>query len=247
MRTAGIDLAASPGNTAACEVDWAAGTITLWPAPVDDGALVALAGRADLTGIDVPLGWPDGFVAAVAAHHRGEPWPPSEQVPPADRVPLRFRRTDVHLQGLGHRPLSVSTDLIGVAALRGARLQGLLVEAGVVVDRSGVAGDVAEVYPAAALRVWGLTSRGYKGQRGAELCRALAGQLAEGCGDLRPQVAAALEGCDDHGLDALVCAVVARAVLQGQTGRPAGPDLAVARREGWIHVPEVDLGAVVGA
>jgi hypothetical protein len=42
----------------------------------------------------------------------------------------------------------------------------------------------------------------------------------------------------DHVLDAFVCALVARAVLDGATTPPSSDDWAVARREGWIHVPD---------
>src|SRR5207253_2236918 len=72
---------------------------------------------------------------------------------------LRFRATDfaVH-ERTGRWPLSVSSDLIAVPALRAARLFGAH-------DRSG-AGVLVEVYPAAALRIWGFSTRGYKGPRG---------------------------------------------------------------------------------
>ena len=52
----------------------------------------------------------------------------------------------------------MSTDRIGVAAMRGARLQHLLDAAGVPVDRSGVTGRIVEAYPAAALQAWGLAN-----------------------------------------------------------------------------------------
>ena len=52
--------------------------------------LVDEISAADLTGIDVPLGWPDAFVAGLTAHHRGEPWPGLDPEQPGDRVPLRL-------------------------------------------------------------------------------------------------------------------------------------------------------------
>ena len=58
--------------------------------------------------------------------------------------------------------------------------------------------------------------------------------------------AAALEGCDDNGLDAFVCALVARAALAGLTGGPVSEQVEVARREGWIHVPTAGV-AEIGA
>ena len=58
-----MDLAADPKRTALCAIDWSSGSIELSDGPVDDDAIVALAHRAPLSGWDVPLGWPDAFVA----------------------------------------------------------------------------------------------------------------------------------------------------------------------------------------
>jgi predicted nuclease with RNAse H fold len=245
VRTLGIDLSANPLKTGACEVDWDAGTVRLLPRPTEDEALVEAVQRADLTGIDIPLGWPDAFVDAVTAHHRGDDWPPVDLPPPVDRVALSYRATDLASIERGARPLSVSTDRIGVATMRGARLQHLLHHAGAEVDRSGTRGAIAEVYPAAALRHWGLTRSGYKGRANASVCRALAAEVASGCGRLADAVATCLTDCDDDALDAFLCAVIARAVLQGQTTRPDEDQLPVARREGWIHAPTGELAAIV--
>lgn len=247
MKTLGIDLSANPSRTGACQVDWSAGTVSfLGPAATDD-LLVAAAVASDMTAIDVPLGWPDGFVEAIVAHHQGGPWPPLSVAPPADRLPLRYRLTDRVVMAGGGRPLSVSSDLIGVAAMRGARLQHLLLAAGVPVDRSGLTGRVVEAYPAAALRAWGLVSSRYKGRVHAAACRSLAGELAGQCGELGRAAAVALEGCDDNRLDAFVCALAARAVLAGLTTRPAAEQADVARREGWIHVPTAGVAQIAGA
>ena len=246
LRTLGIDLSADPAKTGACEIDWSAGTVSfVGPAATDD-VLVAAAVPSDMTAIDVPLGWPDAFVDAVVAHHHGKAWPPVSVVPPLDRLPLRYRLTDQVVIARGGRPLSVSSDLIGVAAMRGARLQHLLQAAGVPVDRAGVTGRVAEVYPAAALRAWGLASSGYKGRVHAATCRSLAAELAARCGGLGAAAAAALAGCDDNRLDAFVCALVARAVLAGRTTRPTDEQVVVARREGWIHVPTAGVAEIAG-
>jgi predicted nuclease with RNAse H fold len=241
MKTVGIDLSADPTKTAVCELDWSAGTVRLLSRPVPDEAIVDAVVAADLAGIDVPLGWPDGFVAAVVAHHDGVGWPPVAVEVPEDRVPLRFRRTDLAVMSAGPQPLSVSTDRIGVAAMRGARIQALLADAGVLVDRSGVQGRVAEVYPAAALRAWGLVHRGYKGTKNRAACRDLAAALAESCGRLANAVAEALVDADDDDVDAVVCALVAGAVRARQTTGPPPDAIAAAQREGWIHVPVAPL------
>src|SRR3546814_13209891 len=93
----------------------------------------------------------------------------------------------------GAQPLSVSSDLSGVAAMRGARIQHLLEKAGVAVDRSGTNGRLVEVYPAAALRRWGLSSPKYQGSANADACRTLASELAAGCGPLSAADATCLD------------------------------------------------------
>lgn len=245
MRTLGIDLSANPAKTGVCLIDWAAGSLRFLDRPMTDDELVVAIADSDLAGIDVPLGWPDAFVAAVSSHHAGDGWPPAPVAPPLDRAPLRFRRTDVLAQARGARPLSVSSDLIGVAAMRGARLQHLLVAAGLPVDRSGTSGRIAEVYPAAALRHWGLTASGYKGRQNEVVCARLAESLADRFGALTGTVRELLAGCDDDALDALVCAILARAVLLGCTAPPPDDELPAARREGWIHIPTAHLEAII--
>ena len=246
MRTLGVDLAASPLKTGACAIDWEIGTVELLERPITDDQLVDAITTADFTGIDVPLGWPDAFVAGLVAHHRGEPWPALDPELANDRVPLRFRATDLVLAEAGGRwPLSVSTDLIGVPALHGARLQRLLHEAGIPVDRSGTAGKIAEVYPAAALRHWALRSSGYKGKPNLDICHALASDLAERCGSLSGAVRTALTDCDDDSFDSVVCAIVARAVQLRKTTGPDEAQLEPARREGWIHVPTAAIEDII--
>jgi hypothetical protein len=43
---------------------------------------------------------------------------------------------------------------------------------------------------------------------------------------------------DHNVLDAVVCALVAGAVVLGRTTLPGGADVARADEEGWIHLPE---------
>src|SRR5262245_43594686 len=146
MRTLGVDLAASPANTGVCVIDWA--TATIEPGPrwkagaldASDDWIVDAVGSCAKAGLDVPLGWPVGFVAAMAAHQDREAWPGS-----VDQTDLRLRTTDrmPELDDLKLHPLSVSSDRIGVPAMRAARLQHRLRERGVEVDRSGIEGKVA--------------------------------------------------------------------------------------------------------
>lgn len=233
MITAGIDLAAHPERTAACTVRWRHGralVLELVPDGVDDGQISRVIDGAGRTGIDVPLGWPDGFIAAVSAHHAASGWAGGEL------AQLRMRATDewVHRR-TGRWPLSVSTDRIGVPALRAARVLAGIPE---VADRSGN-GPVVEVYPAAALSVWGFASRRYKRVAGAAARRALVTAFRARTESWLELTGRDWEACiaSDDAFDALVAALVARAAACGLT-EPCPADLQlVASREGWIMVP----------
>ena len=193
-------------------------------------------------GLDVPLGWPDEFVAAVAEHHEGRPFGTAGM----DRLTRRETDRWVHDHPeIRQLPLSVSTDRIAYPAMRMARILGEV--AGEAIDRSG-AGKFVEVYPAAALRVWGLRHRGYK--RGADRPVLLdtAAALRRRC----PWLAADGATWDevtrsDHAFDALVCALVARA-RQLDLCHPIPDQLReAAAREGWIAVPAVgSLDSLLG-
>lgn len=254
--TVGVDLAASARRTAVCRVVWNGGDVLAaeFLVPEGDDELLAVVRAAGKTGLDCPLGWPSHFVETVLAHHRGARLPPPVRFGQrADGRPgldaLRFRLTDdVTWKATSMRPpLSVSTDLLGVVALRAARLLDALAGAGVVVPRDG-SGPVAEVYPAAALRQWGIRpARSYKNAtpEARALREEIVGALEEGLGQplpesVRPQCAASHDR-----LDALVCALVARAVQVGDTARPCtSEEREAARQEGWIHLPTVDLTAL---
>jgi hypothetical protein len=107
-------------------------------------------------GIDAPFGWPVEFVDAVHDYTTTGRWPD------ADSNRLLLRETDMHVKLItGQQPLSVTTDRIAYCAMRCARLLACFSETGEA-DRSG-AGRFVEVYPAAALRQWGLDPRRYKG------------------------------------------------------------------------------------
>lgn len=237
MRTAGVDLAAQAAQTGLCIIDWeAAPRCVDLTVGVGDDEIVAAAAASEKCGIDAPFGYPAAFVDFVAGHHALDP----EARPAVDTGPLRLRATDTWVwRRHGRRPLSVSTDLIGVTALRCARLQLLVAErTGTAVDRTG-RGRLAEVYPAAALAAWGLPAAGYKRSTGASV--ALLAELAAMMADrfaisMTPQQRALVASVDDA-LDALVAAVVAREVTMGRTEGPPATEAEVASREGWIHVP----------
>ncbi len=208
--------------------------------PLGNEEIVVMIGEAELSGIDAPFGWPVSFVEAVRAWDQFEGWKPG-----ADTTALRYRETDLQVPG-PRRPLSVSTDLIGVTAMRCASILEAL---GPAVDRSGLSGPAIEVYPAASLKRWGLTSTGYKGRARSEVRGRLVAELCErlaGICDLDDGVIRACERSDDA-LDSLVASVAVRARMRGLTMIPTGPEqLRLARIEGWIHVPDCELSELVG-
>ena len=226
-----MDLAAGAKNTATCLVLWDGERPLVEAARVgvDDDVLLSLVrslGPEDLVGIDSPLGWPQAFVEAVSAHARGGEWPGRGERGDDVRPRLRLRETDrVVKRVCGANPISVSTDKLGATAIRCAHLlDALAAERGAVLDRSGVDG-VVEVYPAAARRVWGLRPDRSIG----EVTDAVGLDLAEGVETLLTS---------EHAFDALVCGLVARAYRLGQTLVPTPEQIALARVEGWIHLPK---------
>ncbi len=208
-----------------------------------DAHLVAAADGADVLGVDCPLGWPLDFVAMVLAHEQfrlapppisGERW----------RRQLTLRHTDQYVQArTGLTPLRVSADLIAHPAMRWAGVAAQLAQQGHDVCRDG-SGLIAEVYPAAALKTWGLPHRGYKGGDNRTVRDRLVADVLGAAPwlDLGGFDALCVES--DHALDAVLCALLARAVRSGLTEPPDDDDRA--RVEGWIHLPTVGLAELSG-
>ena len=236
MLTAGVDLAAQPGKTGAAAIDWAyrPPKVIYARLGVDDDSVLALARRVVLEGgrlgVDCPLGWPQDFVAFIRAHSEGLPLPLGAG---SDTRSLRLRETDQALrERLGIIPLSVSTNMLGVTALRAARLLDRLRDEGTPVDRSG-RGTICEVYPAASRTAWGLA----KSMR----------DLSELLLDLPLQIGPSDRGLleSEHVFDALIAALTARAVALGATIGPSEQQDQLAAIEGWIHAPP--LGQRLGS
>jgi predicted RNase H-like nuclease len=236
--TLGVDLATEPRKTAACLISWPDDPgqrpqVDLLRTNVTDDDILALADGATVVAIDAPFGWPRAWAAAVGAHRPGAAF--AAEGSPAS---LTRRATDAWVaQTLGIYPLSVAANLIGATAIRCARLVRRL---GRHVD-TGVRPQppfISEVYPAAALIRWGLSHRLYKGRQlrasrellVAELVRAgLPVALSEG--DRH-----SVESSDDA-LDALICALVARAIALGLTDDIPESLRTSGANEGWIRVP----------
>lgn len=231
MRTLGVDMAAQPAHTAVCLLEWRDGgvDVLLDRLGAPDDLLVELATGVDVVGVDCPLGWPDAFVRRIAAHHRFEP--PGAPAAPAD---LRMRATDhVTHERIRRPPLSVSTDKLGIVALRWIDVMARI--GGPSLDRTG-SDRVVETYPGGSLTCWGIDHRGYK--RGAEA----AGRREEIAAALRAGIGIGLDvpTATDDQLDAFVCALTARAFALGLVD-PIPPDAtARATREGWIRLPLPD-------
>jgi predicted nuclease with RNAse H fold len=228
MVTLGIDLSSQPANTAASLIDWANGSAIARPPRLrcTDGDLSQLIDSAEAIGIDAPFGWPTEFVAAV------NDWP-HDTWSQEGRDRLRFRETDRFVRATQSVwPLSVSTDTIALPAMRAMSL----LKKHRVTDRSGD-GRFFEVYPAASLRAWGMTSRGYKEDKRPECCDARHRMLAALRVAMPWLVAPDDYARDPDALDSLIAALTARSASQGRTIRPDSSQVDVASREGWIHIP----------
>lgn len=222
----------------------------------DDRGLVELVDRGTIIGLDSPLGWPDDFVSAVTAHRVSARWPSFEhRSTDKMRESLRHRRTDLFVRSLdlGSTPLSVSSDLIGVVAMRGAWLQSAWAQRwGRLEPRDG-SGRLVETYPAAALRAWGLLARRGVRYKGGGTEGARESQRAERERIMREieqqsdkwlKVTAELRRAaieSDHVLDAFVSALVALAARVNATYSVPRESAEAARREGWIHVPSEEF------
>ena len=249
VETLGIDLSASETRTAACLLEWRAdGCSVTWirsgnkSEGVSDSHLVSeirrVYGAGGRAGIDAPFGWPKPFLAAVQGwSETAAPRPFKSDETGYD--PFRYRLTDRRRVAEGDRPLSVSSDLIGITAMRTTRILAELPD----VDRSGMTGPVLEVYPAAALRHWGLPHRSYKGKKGQQTRIQILDGMCAALGDgfeIGDEPAAECVS-SDHALDALIASLAVRAATLNQTSAPADEDLDTAREEGWIHVPQCGI------
>ena len=237
MLTSGIDLASQDARTAACVVDWSGemACVTELTLGVNDARIIDLILTTDKVGIDSPLGWPIAFAEAVAGHSFEGSWPGSYLH--SDNTSFRYRRTDLNVwTTVGSAPpLSVSTDKIAFPAMRAAAVLSRLPER-MALDGSG---PVVEVYPAAALRRWGLASRKYKGRANlaarGELVDAF---VARSNNWLRlDDVAGQLCRSSDDAFDSLIAALVARACVLSLIDAIPEEDRPSARREGWIALP----------
>ena len=240
MFIAGLDLAAEPKGTALALVDWSEKSAKLLQLDVgvDDDFIVANVREAIKLGIDCPLGWPLEFVDFVQRHSSGDNTEVSGDMDSRRR--LAYRETDRAVRELtGRWPLSVSTDRLGLTAMRCAGLLSKLQADGVVIDRSG-AGKVVEIYPGASLRLWGFDTSGYR--TSADLRVNLLASIKSAAPWFEPGQFAELmiESCD--AFDAVIAGFAARSAQMGLSTTPTQAATKQAQAEGWIALPQTSLG-----
>jgi predicted nuclease with RNAse H fold len=249
MRTAGVDLSVSEKGTGAARIDWEEDRARVGEPSLGlaDAELLELLAAAEWTAIDAPFGWPEPMVAAVHAYSSEGRWPAP------DKRSFRLRCTDIHVHdrvlaqtGEHLWPLSPSTDRISLTAWRLAGLREVaFARSGIRFDRAG-ADRVLEAYPAAALLLWGLPREGYKSDSEARE-RLLA--ALEAAAPWLAWEPGARELCveSDDALDAVLCALIARAAALSLSEPPPPEALGLARIEGWIHLPRPGSLAELGA
>ncbi|MDJ0375925.1 DUF429 domain-containing protein [Cryobacterium sp. PH31-L1] len=239
MRTAGVDLAAEPKGTALAVIDWtdAGAFLTELHLGVADENIVRTAGTVEKLGIDCAFGWPDEFVQFMVAHASGDLTGVDGGM--AWRRTLAYRETDREVRKItGRWPLSVSTDRLGLTAMRCAGLLSRLAAAGIPVDRAGF-GAVAEIYPGASLRLWGFSTTGYRTDPAIRL--QLLAQIQDAAPWLELGAHAPHMIASADAFDAVIAALAARSAALGFYEPPAPALLDRARREGWIVLPNGPL------
>jgi predicted nuclease with RNAse H fold len=250
VRTLGVDLAAATRKTAVAVLAWGGGTARLEYLALDvgDEEIVRLFVDSSMTGVDCPVGWPDALLPFLAGHLNFDPHPVLDHDGIAGRRLLAYRDTDRFVTArTGLIPLSVSADRLAHPAMRCAVIQAKIARDVGPQPRDG-SGRLAEVYPAASLKVWGLLARGYKG-RGTTEAERLA-LILDGLTRAAPWLdlagsAERLAASDDL-FDALIASLTARAVALGRTLLPDEGHARSAWTEGWIHLPTGGLSELPG-
>lgn len=241
MIVAGIDLAAEPRGTALTllQISTESVAVTEVKVGLTDADLVSLTDSAVKIGIDCALGWPIAFAEFIAAQSSTTDNGPVFEGDIDFRRRLAYRDTDRAVHELtGRWPLSVSTDRLGMAAIRCAGLVSALGATGANVSRAGD-GKVVEVYPAGAIRLWNIESAGYRqdSQKRSRLLNDI--KLAAPWLELGKFGPALVESCD--AFDSLLAALSAYAAALGLSTVPSAEQLPLARIEGWVHLPTTKL------
>lgn len=237
MYCSGIDLAAAPANTGAATLEVTPRGLSLIDVTsgASDTDISARISNSDVTGLDVPLGWPRAFRRFVEKHAARVL--EAREVGPSERRELANRYTDLRVREMvGAVPLPVAAERIAYPAMRWAGIEAQLrtmLPPGAL-DRAE-SGRIAEVYPAAALKAWGLPHRGYKGvdsQGRVAIMDSLADLFGLDLGGHR----VLLESNADC-LDAVIAAIVASEIRAGRCVPPPREYSELVAEEGWVWVP----------
>lgn len=241
MLVAGIDLAAEPKGTALAILDFenSKAQLVYLEQGLDDQALIDKTIISDKIGIDCAFGWPIEFAKFIAKN---------QDLKAKDLIDggmdfrrnLSFRETDRQIRQItGRWPLSVSTDRLGLTAMRCAGLLSRYQQAGVAIDRSG-GGKIAEVYPGATLRNWDFDTTNYRVNNDvrAKLLKDIKAQAS--WLDTSSFETQMIESSDSF--DAVIAALAARAVYLGGYTKPTKDQQEAAEIEGWICLPARALG-----
>lgn len=238
MRCAGVDLAAELRNTAVCVLEMHGDYLNVVDLSVGvaDETILHVIENVQHTGVDVPVGWPAPFASFIADHALGTLAVPATTGSQWRRS-LAMRATDLYVrEHVGLSPLSVSTNLLAYPAFRWAGLEAALRDRGHPVSRDG-SGRIAEIYPAAALKCWGLPHNGYKGSQRAARREYILDGVLRNFPALNITGFAALAVGSDHALDALLAALMAHLKSQGGAVAPPPQYQRLAQQEGWIWFP----------
>jgi predicted nuclease with RNAse H fold len=234
--TAGVDLAAELKGTALAIIEWKKTQATLVDLQlgVTDETIVEAAGVVDKLGIDCALGWPIEFVEFLKNHANLK----STSFPDGGmdwRRRASFRESDRHVREVtGKWPLSVSTDRLGLTAMRCAGLQGRIQQSGIEIDRSG-SGKVVEIYPGASLRLWGFDTAGYRTNEDART--ELLTIIEQSVPWLNLESYRDLMITSTDAFDSVIASLATRAAAIGMYLKPPAEHLDKARIEGWIALP----------
>lgn len=248
MLISGVDLAAEPKGTAVATIDWQRDHADLVDLQlgVNDQQVVNACEGSIKVGIDCALGWPVAFTDFLISQRNLETL---ERTPAFDggselRRNLAHRETDRHVREVtGRWPLSVSTDRLGMTAIRGAGLLSKFQEAGTAIDRSG-SGRIVEIYPGASLRLWGFDTAGYRSSDAIRE-RLLADIQAETPWlNLGTHQQLMVDSCD--AFDSVIAAFAARSAHLGRFNGPNVAQLERAKIEGWVALPTGPLSALLG-
>lgn len=238
MLIAGLDLAAEPKGTALAIIEWQpnqARLVSLALGVTDESIIEATASVAKL-GIDCALGWPVEFIDFLNNQLSTDGGIES-------RRRLAYRETDRHVrEATGRWPLSVSTDRLGMTAIRCAGLLSKIAATGVTIERSG-SGKVVEVYPGASLGLWGFNRAGYRSDH--SIRRRLLDELKTqapwlALGEFESLM---IESCD--AFDSVIAALAARVAYLGHYEGPSESQLSQASREGWVALPNKPLSEML--